>query len=336
MKKVLSILIVNILCLTAVAAQENVSDIRVELRDTLLNVTYNLQKDSNIEVFYSSSDGAKYIGPLKEVTGDCGVDVKAGTDRVIVWNPVEEVGYIEAPNSVIKIVADAIPEPEPEPEPEPIAKKDWGKHNVIMVGANLINGEMGDMPLTFMYGHYRHFGWYVKFESDISKQSSKIIWGDDAIGMTLSDDELKSDWISGKVGFIWNINNHFLANFGIGAQQDKMYIGEEGDGTLGDGFLCILDPDDYKTVANGDRLLMVGEIGLIYNWRKLSIGVNVTPILNHFSGYEGMGAAEYSQSYSGRVDDGVKISGEYSKYYEEATPIYKTKLITNISIGINF
>lgn len=338
MKKILSIFIVNTLCFTAVMAQVNVSDVRVELRDTLLNVTYNLEKDSNVELYYSSSNGAKYIGPLKEVSGDCGSVVEAGKDRVAVWNPVVEIGYIEAPNSIIKVVAEALPEPEPIVEPEPKkVKKRWDKHNILMIGTNLINcSNIGDTPITLMFGSYRHFGWYAKIESDISKQSSKTIWSDDEIGMTLSGDELRSDWISGKIGLIWNINNHLLVNLGVGVQQDFMYIGEEGDGTLGDSFLLIRDPEDYNTFANGDRLLLVGEIGLTYNWRKLSIGVNVTPLLNHFSGYEGMGAAEYSQSYSGRNDDGALISGEYAKYYEWAEPIYKTKLTTSLLIGINF
>ncbi|MFI3319096.1 MAG: hypothetical protein SNH88_07920 [Rikenellaceae bacterium] len=339
MKKLLSIFIVNALCLTAVMAQANVSDVRVELRDTLLNVTYNLEKDSNVELYYSSSNGAKYIGPLKELSGDCGAAVKAGKDRVAVWNPVVEIGYIEAPNSIIKVVAEALPEPEPVVEPEP-KKERHEKRSMWMVGAGLL-GSMADTPISLMYGHYRKFGWYIKLESDVSKQSTSAAYGlsNDFLGVSFKDD-LRTDFVAGKLGLLWNINDKFVVNFGCGVQFDTMYL--EADEDFGEytndeyKFLYIEYPhidNEYKykagsSLSSWEQLLIVGEIGVTYNWRKLSVGINLSPNFNRFVGYEGMGVEEYSQSISN--------DGEYGDYSEWAKPIYKTKIITSLLIGINF
>lgn len=201
MKKILSIFILNIFCLAATFAQDNVSNIRVELRDTMLHITYNLAKKSNISVYYSSSNGMKYIGPLSEISGDLGKNVEPGVDREILWNPIEEVGYIEAPNSIIKIIAEQIPEPKPVvvPEPEPAKVK---TRNLVMVGATLMDDKINCIPISLMYGRYRHFGWYAKFESDLLT--------DRIINPYFSTD---LDYISAKAGFLWNINN----KLGLGA-----------------------------------------------------------------------------------------------------------------------
>ncbi len=208
---------------------------------------------------------------------------------------------------------------------QPKVKAESSNHQLLMVGASLLSGEAGDIPLSLMYGRYNKAGWYLKAESNIPTHTVTESYSQYA---ALSD-QIRVAYTAAKAGLLWAVNDKFVANLGVGFQYEVMSIAFS-DSSQGSN-LIIKSPDQksFPYISNSPiaSVYLVGELGVTYNWNKLSVGISVTPNLNRFVGYEGMGAEEYSQSYTG---------GSYEGYNEWATPIYKTKLITNVSVGINF
>lgn len=87
------------------AAQNDVSNIRVEQHDTTLYITYDLKVKADIEAFVSFDNGATYKGPLKHVSGAVGKEILPEKNKIIKWNAANEIGYVDYQNAVIKIVA---------------------------------------------------------------------------------------------------------------------------------------------------------------------------------------------------------------------------------------
>ena len=87
---------------------EHVSNVRIQQFDTSLYITYDLAIRANIEVYVSFDNGMNYTGPLKHVTGAVGKGIFQGKDKIIVWNVTNEVGDIDYPKTMIKIVADPL------------------------------------------------------------------------------------------------------------------------------------------------------------------------------------------------------------------------------------
>lgn len=104
MKKIIMIMTLCSIFGTVVA-QKNVSNIRVQQHDTLLFVTYDLAVKANIDVYISFDNGTTFRGPLKSVSGAIGKGIMPEKDKMFVWDVVKDVGYIDNPNTVIKIVS---------------------------------------------------------------------------------------------------------------------------------------------------------------------------------------------------------------------------------------
>jgi len=92
-----------------VTAQDNVSNIRIQQREALLYVTYDLEEQADIEVYVSFDNGLTFRNRrLRQVSGEVGRGINPGKDKVLIWNVVREVGYVNYSNIVIKIVANAV------------------------------------------------------------------------------------------------------------------------------------------------------------------------------------------------------------------------------------
>ena len=109
MQKVIISSVLAILSLTA-TAQDIVSNIRVQQSDHILMILYDLAERADIEVFASFDGGETYSEPLKHVVGAVGKGIDVGMDRVIAWNVLDEVGAIDIPNMIVKIVSTNIAE----------------------------------------------------------------------------------------------------------------------------------------------------------------------------------------------------------------------------------
>ena len=95
---------------TGMATTHNlVSNIRVQQHGAMLHVTYDLEERADIEAFVSFDNGITYRSrPLQRVSGAVGEGVEPGTDKLLIWNVVREVGYVDFSSLVIRIVANAV------------------------------------------------------------------------------------------------------------------------------------------------------------------------------------------------------------------------------------
>ena len=104
------IFITVILCsvFRMVAAQTHVSNIRVQVSEEQLIITYDLTERADIEVHVSFDGGINFRGPLQYVSGAAGRNIAPERDKIVVWNVVREFGDVDYPNAVVKIVANVI------------------------------------------------------------------------------------------------------------------------------------------------------------------------------------------------------------------------------------
>ena len=85
-------------------AAHNFSNQRLQQHDGTLLVIYDLAAMADVEMFVSFDNGTTFSEPLVHVTGAIGKDVLPGKDRTIIWDVFEEVGYVNEPNTVIKLI----------------------------------------------------------------------------------------------------------------------------------------------------------------------------------------------------------------------------------------
>ena len=135
--------IIALFCIsTAAIAQGDVSNVRVQQHDALIYVTYNLAVKADIELHVSFDNGTTYKGPMKHVSGAAGKGVLPEKDKIIVWNIVDEVGYGNYENVVIKILASPIVG-EKQPQPPPVAATEGALissgRKVYMKGGNQLS-----------------------------------------------------------------------------------------------------------------------------------------------------------------------------------------------------
>ena len=102
MKKIITTLF--FLTLAVMLTAQEVSNIRVQVQEGVLIVTYDLAAKADIEAYVSFDDGATWRGPLKYVTGAVGKGIAAEKNKIFVWDAEQEVGYVDV-DAIIKIVA---------------------------------------------------------------------------------------------------------------------------------------------------------------------------------------------------------------------------------------
>jgi hypothetical protein len=108
---------------------QEVKNIRIIQEGDSVNVIYDLTGDGQtfkVELFYSTDDGQRWQGPLKQVTGDVGTDIKPGDDKTIIWDVLSESdiaeGYLQflviAETSEIAVPKQQIIQPSPQQQIE--------------------------------------------------------------------------------------------------------------------------------------------------------------------------------------------------------------------------
>lgn len=101
----------------------NVSNVRVSQQGGMLIVTYDLAVRSDVEVLVSFDNGATFRGPLRHVSGAVGRNQQPQRDKVLIWSIVPEIGYVDFPHMIVKVVANAVAVQPPLPQlqlPPPI------------------------------------------------------------------------------------------------------------------------------------------------------------------------------------------------------------------------
>mgnify|MGYP005839944451 CR=1 FL=1 len=98
MKKYFTIAFISILSFSSLA--QSIKDIEVEiLQDNKIKITYQFSytkfnQSYDISLYVSRDGGESFIGPLKQVIGDIGKDIRKGKNKII-WDYLKEVPFIE-------------------------------------------------------------------------------------------------------------------------------------------------------------------------------------------------------------------------------------------------
>jgi hypothetical protein len=104
MKKIVFQIVLAVLCLSAQA--QKVSNIRAEQRGQDIVVFYSLETYSlcKVTLFLSQDDGVTWSLPLKNVSGDVGMNIDSG-EKMINWKVLEEREQIVSDKVKFKVIA---------------------------------------------------------------------------------------------------------------------------------------------------------------------------------------------------------------------------------------
>ena len=98
MKKLVVLLSAFLTMTAATLMGQGAQHITSELKDGMILIHYNLSykfyQVVNISIYVSNDGGNTYVGPLKEVTGDVGQNIKRG-NRTISWDFMKEMPFVE-------------------------------------------------------------------------------------------------------------------------------------------------------------------------------------------------------------------------------------------------
>ena len=164
-KKKALILIILLSIFGVSAAQNEISNVRVQVVDTIVVITYDLEVKADIKAFISLNNDGKFM-TLKEVSGAVGKGILPEKNKIIIWNVVKELGYVDFPNAVIKVEANPIVEVKPI-EPVVEEKKLSPKEIRRLANQNLNGHNFSIGSSIFSCGYYGMFGVGYEFRYKI-------------------------------------------------------------------------------------------------------------------------------------------------------------------------
>ena len=84
--------------MTNVSTGQEVGNVTSEVKDGMVTIHYSISgkfyQIFNISIYVSRDGGNNYIGPLKEVTGDVGQNIKRGS-KTVTWDVIKEMPLVE-------------------------------------------------------------------------------------------------------------------------------------------------------------------------------------------------------------------------------------------------
>lgn len=177
---------------------ENASNIRVRQEGKNIVITYDLSKKSNVRVGMATGNSTEFK-ELKAVSGDLGKGVSAGTNKQIVFRPLDEYEKFLAQNVRFKVVAQSSFDE---------YAKNWSTRTMII-------GQFGysatpQLSYGLMFGQlYYGMGWYVNARSNFNFNNPAQLSCDkngsiDGITPFYSGNTSLSHLIV-NVGFMWDI-----------------------------------------------------------------------------------------------------------------------------------
>jgi hypothetical protein len=105
-KRLFTILILQLF--VVVGYGQKVSNITAEQIGQTIKISYTLVSESecDISLYYSLDNGSRWIGPLKRVSGDIGINILHGS-KAIIWDVVDEVVNLVGSEIKFKIIAES-------------------------------------------------------------------------------------------------------------------------------------------------------------------------------------------------------------------------------------
>lgn len=194
-------------CSTLTQAQSNVSNIRIQQQDSILCVFYDLKGGkADISLYFSRDNGKTFIGPLTNIEGDAGTGITQGASKLILWNVVKEMGYIDIDNAKVKVVAHLIKESREVWKPK--------RFSLAMLGASINNNQHS---YSLMYGQVKRWGWYGKIKTDFNfNLSNDNTYNIYLLGGAFFNGEKSDGRLAVTAGTIWNIARPVMLYAGLG------------------------------------------------------------------------------------------------------------------------
>lgn len=184
---------------------ENATNIRVRQEGKNIVITYDLSKKSNVRVGMATGNSTEFI-ELKAVSGDLGKGVSAGTNKQIVFRPLDEHEKFIAQNVRFIVVAQSSFD---------VYARNWSTRTMLI-------GQFGysatpQLSYGLMFGQlYYGMGWYINARSNFKFNAPSQLSCDkngsiDGITPFYSGNTSTSHLIV-NAGFMWDIAECFWTN----------------------------------------------------------------------------------------------------------------------------
>jgi len=157
MKRIFFAILLLIAGVTTAVAQSNVTNIRMEQRDTVLVIKYDLEYTSNIKILVSMDEEKMEFVTMYHITGDFGDSIAAGKDKTILWSAFTQFGAFKNVTMRFKIIA----ERNVTPKQRFLMTKD------MYLTANVGYMNSGDFTLGATFGMVKHLGWFVSLQTGL-------------------------------------------------------------------------------------------------------------------------------------------------------------------------
>lgn len=232
------ILVVLLLGVQTLVAQENVSNIRAVQEDKMVTITYDLKVRSDVRLLISIDDGEHYTDTMK-VSGFVNRSIPPGKNRTIRWKAFQDLGYGDYPLIRFKFITQ---ESKPAQPTEPVVTRKQGMKTFATLNGSY--GNSGIPMVGFTVGQYDKFGWFVTLMTalDFDYMGYQVVdhcKKDGYIGDILPfyNPKSKISAVSGMVGGIMQLNNVIYAKAGVGyGMRSVAWQLWEGDYVTNDGF----------------------------------------------------------------------------------------------------
>jgi hypothetical protein len=242
MKKV--ILLFGLLILSVLSFTQTVSNIRPQTTiENKIEVSYEISgtkfnQKFNVSLYVSTDNGKTFKGPLKEVSGDIGKDIKKGK-RMIVWDVLKEMPFTEE-TLIFDVRVETID--------KPIKKKFF----ISYVG-NLTT------PLGLRFGNSHKMGWYIEARASIlAKEKVSYIFSNGSIENYdkpgyyefNGKNSFSAYYLGGGFTFQLTWNTFFYLGAGYGSEKRVFEIDEYNYGNdtkIGTSWV-VKDTENYKGI----------------------------------------------------------------------------------------
>jgi len=89
---------------------QSISNVKSALENNQIIVSYTLESKQNafIDLFISEDGGKNFTGPLKNVSGDVGINIKSGANKKIVWDVLKDRNFLVSNNVVFRVKANSM------------------------------------------------------------------------------------------------------------------------------------------------------------------------------------------------------------------------------------
>ena len=226
-----------LLCIPLLVFADNASNVRVRQRKKDIVVTYDLSKQSNVQLWVATNAHPTFVR-LEAVEGAVGDHVKAGENLEIVWHPLEENEDFIAEGVRFKVEALGSYEQYLLPKSRK-GKELGGKTNMeTFVTADFAYGFAPQLSGGLMIGQtYSGIGWFVNAHSNFNFQSAT------------------DGLVCGKGGYIDDV-----LPFYSGKKQSSLFVANAG---------LVLDVIELAGGSPRNRFNTIGfYVGAGYGWRR--------------------------------------------------------------------